>query len=81
MVKLAIEDILAKSNIADLTGEYALMRQDTHGCEYFMRGGLSEQAADYLVQYFTGLGHHQSYWSEVPKNNHIPELLPPVPMR
>ena len=56
------------------------MRQDTHGCEYFMRGGLSKQAADYLAEYYTDLGHHQSYWSEIPKAK-TNELLPPVPMR
>ncbi len=72
----SIEDILKKSGITDTVGEHALFRQDTHGSEYFMCGELSEAAATYLAKYYNDLGHHQSYWAEIPKKG-VGVLTPP----
>lgn len=79
MAPASIEDILAKSGLTELTGGYALWRIDIHDCEYPMKDGLSEQAAAYLVRYYTDLGHHQTYESR-PWDGKPVELMPPVPL-
>lgn len=79
MGALSIDDILGRSGLTDIAGEHALRRQDIHGCQYTMRTGLSEPAASFLAQYYNDLGHHQSYWAEIPTEK-SGEFLPPVPL-
>ena len=76
MAARGIDDILAESGLDDVQGPYALYRQDTHGLEYFMRGGLSEAAANYLAKHYNDLGHHQAYWAKIPETPTL-EILPP----
>jgi len=45
-------------------GDWRLMRQDTHGTPYFVRGDLSEAFASKLAKEFNDKGHKQFYWAE-----------------
>ncbi len=80
MAAASIEDILAKSGLTEITGPFALMREDTHGCQYMMQGHFSEAAANYLAKHYNDLGHDQYYWAERQKTQNT-ELMPPVPLR
>lgn len=45
-------------------GDWRLVRQDTHGNEYFVRGGLSEAFAQKLAGDYNAKGHKQFFWAE-----------------
>ncbi|MBI1257674.1 MAG: hypothetical protein GC204_09410 [Chloroflexi bacterium] len=56
------------------TGNWQVMRQDTHGVIYIIKSGLSEKFAEALLRTYKG-NHHQDWWKEETKpgvNDHYP---------
>lgn len=51
----------------DQKGDWRLVRQDTHGIQYFVRGGLSEAFAKKLAEDYNAKGHKQFFWAEEDK--------------
>jgi hypothetical protein len=49
--------------------EWSVYRQDIHGVQYEMRRDLPREDAIRIAQEFNDKGHHQTYWSGLPKDH------------
>lgn len=48
----------------DITGTWAVHRQDDHGNRFLVRDGLNRDEAERLAVELQSRGHKQVYWSE-----------------
>ena len=44
--------------------DWAVYRQDSNGCEFLVKQGLSEKEAEDLAAHYISLGHHQHFWAD-----------------
>ena len=54
--------------------EWRVVRQDTHGNEFDMEEGLSEDKAKSIAAEFNAKGHKQTYWVQKEPARPLPRL-------